>query len=257
MTTDVSFRLENGVARIGLGRPAQGSPLDPSSVRQLADAVTAARHQDARIVVLGSDGPNFSVGGDLTAFAAAQRPGDFIEDLAEALHRIISDLHRMDAVVISAVRGVAAGAGFPLAAAADLVIATETAKFTMAYTKVGLTPDGGSTLLTATLGLHRTLALALLNPILTAAQAQEAGLVTTVVADDELDTAVQAMVTRLLAGSRTAQVGAKRLIRERALPYPEGALRLEALSIHAAADSPDGLEGVQAFVAKRPAVFKS
>jgi 2-(1,2-epoxy-1,2-dihydrophenyl)acetyl-CoA isomerase len=255
MSTDLSLRLESGVAWIELARPAQGSPLNADTVKQLADAVLAARRADSRVVVLGTAGPNFSVGGDLRAFGSAESPSVYIEDLAEALHRIVSDLQRMDAIVISAVKGVAAGAGFPLAAAADLVIAAESALFTMAYTKVGLTPDGGSSLLTATLGLHRTLALAILNPTLTATEAQAAGLVTSVHPDDELDAAVDRLVQQLLAGSRSAQVGAKRLIRDRALPYPEGALRLEALAIRAAADTADGREGVAAFVAKRPPAF--
>ena len=96
----------------------------------------------------------------------------------------------MDAVVVSAVHGTAASAGVPLAAAADVVLAGASAQFTLAYTKIGLSPDGGSSLLTASLGLHRTLHLALLNPVLTAKQAQSAGLVAEVHPDDELDVAV-------------------------------------------------------------------
>ena len=175
-----------------------------------------------------------------------------VDDLAETLHRTVSDLQRMDAVVVSAVQGMAAGAGVPLAAAADVVLAGASARFTLAYTKIGLSPDGGSSLLTATLGLHRALHLALLNPVLSAVQAHAAGLVAEVHPDDELDAAADRIVAQLLAGSRTAQVAAKRLLREVALPLAEGALRRETLSIRSCAASPDGREGVDAFIHKRP-----
>ena len=131
------------------------------------------------------------------------------------------------------------------------------ARFTLAYTRIGLSPDGGSSLLTASLGLHRALHLALLNPVLTAEQAHAAGLVAEVHPDDELDAAVDRVVRTLLAGSRTAQVAAKRLLREVAVPWEEGALRRETLSIRACAAGPDGREGVRAFLAKRSPDFPS
>jgi 2-(1,2-epoxy-1,2-dihydrophenyl)acetyl-CoA isomerase len=189
--------------------------------------------------------------------AAADDPEHLVEELAETLHRAVSDLQRLDAVVVSVVQGVAAGAGVPLAAAGDLVLAGASARFTLAYTKIGLSPDGGSSLLTASVGLHRALHLALLNPLLTAEQAREAGLVAQVHPDGELDAAAAAVVATLLAGSRTAQVAAKHLLRAQAVAHPEGAMRRETLAIRAAAGSADGREGVAAFVAKRPPAFPS
>jgi 2-(1,2-epoxy-1,2-dihydrophenyl)acetyl-CoA isomerase len=251
------YELTDGAARITLTAPDRGNPLDPPTAAGLLHAVRRARADDARVVVLRGEGRAFSFGGDVGAFAAAEDPEQLVDDLAETLHRTVSDLHRMDAVVVCAVHGTAAGAGVPLAAAADLVLAGASARFTLAYTRIGLSPDGGSSLLTASLGLHRTLHLALLNPVLTADQAQAAGLVAEVHPDDELDAAVERVVAQLLAGSRTAQVAAKRLLREAAVPWEEGALRRETLSIRACAASPDGREGVAAFVAKRPAAFPS
>ena len=158
---------------------------------------------------------------------------------------------------MAVVQGIAAGAGVPLAAAADIVLAGASARFTLAYTKIGFSPDGGSSLLTASLGLHRALHLALLNPVLSAADAQAAGLVAEVHPDDELDAAADRVVAQLLAGSRTAQVAAKRLLREVALPGAEAALRRETLSVRACAAGPDGREGVDAFLAKRAPEFPS
>jgi len=251
------YELAAGAAHITLAAPDRGNPLDPEMGGELLRAVRRARADDARVVVLRGEGRAFSFGGDVGAFAAADDREQLVDDLAETLHRTISDLHRMDAVVVSAVHGVAAGAGVALAAAADVVLAGVSARFTLAYTKIGLSPDGGSTLLTASLGLHRALHLALLNPVLSAEQAQAAGLVAEVHPDDELGAAVDRVVAQLLAGSRTAQVAAKRLLREVALPWAEGALRRETLSIRSLAAGPDGREGVDAFVAKRPAAFPS
>ncbi|MEQ3552651.1 enoyl-CoA hydratase-related protein [Pseudonocardia nematodicida] len=253
----VYYEQNSGVARITLDAPERGNPLNPTSVAELADAVRRARADDSHVVVLSATGDTFCVGGDLTAFAGADDVEHMIDDLAEALHRVISDLHRIAAVVVSVVQGTTAGAGVPLAAAADLVLASTSARFTLAYTGVGLSPDGGTSLLTASLGLHRTLRLALLNPVVTAEEAHALGLVAEVHPDDELDAAVEATVAGLRRGSRSAQIAAKRLLREAATPGEEAALRRETLSIRALAASPDGREGVAAFLAKRAPGYPS
>ena len=253
----VRYDFADGAATLTLARPERGNSLDQACIDDLLEAVRRARTDDARVVVLRADGRAFCVGGDVAAMAAATDRERYLDDLAETLHRAVAELQQLDAVVVSVVQGVAAGAGVPLAAAADLVLAGSSARFTLAYTKIGLSPDGGSSLLSASLGLHRALHLALLNPMLTAQEAREAGLVAQVHPDDQLDAACAAVVTQLLAGSRTAQVAAKRLLRAQAIPSPESALRREALAIRAAADGADGAEGIQAFLAKRPAVFPS
>ena len=255
--TTVRYGHDGGAAVITLSAGETGNPMGPRLFDELLAAVRRARTEDARVVVLRAEGRFFSVGGDIRAFGAAADRSRLVDDLAEGLHRIVSELHRMDAVVVAVVQGVAAGAGVSLAAAADLVIAGESASFTLAYGKVGLSPDGGSSLLTASLGLHRALHLALLNPLLTARQAQAAGLVAEVHPDAEVGDAVERVVATLLSGSRTAQVAAKRLMREHATPASETAMRRETLSIRACAASPDGTEGVDAFLAKRPPRFPS
>lgn len=253
----VDYLLQDGAAWLALDEPERGNPLHLAGLLELEAAVRRARHDDARVVVLRARGRSFSVGGDLAAVAGAADPEAVIEAMAESIHRTVSDLTRMDAVVVAVVAGVAAGAGVPLAAAADLVLAAESARFTLAYTRVGLTPDGGSTLLPASLGLHRALHLALLNPVLSARDLQAAGLVAQVHDDDALEAAAADVVAALLSGSRSAQVGAKRLLRAQGTAAPEQAMRLESLSIRAAVVGPDGREGVRAFLDKRPPVFPS
>lgn len=253
----VEYGQYDRVARIRLSNGDRGNPLNQAVVDELARAVRRARADDVHVVVLSAEGRSFSVGGEVAAFSSAEDPGLVVDDMAESLHRVVSELHRMDAVVVSSVQGTAAGAGVSLAAAADLVIAGASARFTLAYTKIGLSPDGGSSLLTASVGLHRAMHLALLNPVLSADEARAMGLVAQVHPDETLPAAVEELVFVLRSGSRPAQVSAKRLLRETATPGVEAALRRETLSIRDRAASPDGREGVMAFMEKRAPEFPS
>ena len=180
--------------------------------------------------------------------------GEFVDDLAEGLHRVVSELTRSEAVVVSVVQGPAAGAELSLAAAADVVLAADTSSFTLAYSAVGLSNDGGSSLLVNTLGLHRVLRMAMLNDRLTAQQAYEAGLVARVVPADDLQETAEDVVASLLEGPATAYAKCKALIRETAEPSPEGVMRRETLAIRHTANV-DGREGVAAFVEKRKPRF--
>lgn len=255
MTDAVRYELVDGAAWLTLDRPNAGNALDAPTVQELFRAVVRARSEHARVIVLRAAGRLFSAGGDIAAFADAPDVEQYVDDMADGLHRLVSELARTDAVVVAVVQGVAAGAGTPLAAAADIVLAGRSARFTLGYTKIGFSVDGGSSLLTASLGLHRALHLALLNPLLTAEEAMAAGLVAQVHDDDALPAAVDRVVAQLLAGSATAQAATKRLLRATALPAPESAMRAEALSVRQTASGPDGREGVRAFLAKRAPAF--
>lgn len=252
------LQLDQGCARVTMTRGATGNPLTHESAGVLLAALRWTRAVGARVVVLASDGPSWCVGGDLREFGALSDPDEraaYIDDLAEPLHRIVSELMRSDAIVLSVVDGIAAGAGMPLALAADLVVASERARFTLGYTKIGLTPDGGTTLLTATLGLHRTLQLALLNPVLSAAEAHGLGLVTEVVPADGLADAVEQVVAQLVTGPAQALAATKHLIRDQATGDAEAALRRETLSVRRAAATAEAGEGIAAFLEKRPPRF--
>lgn len=247
----IDYELRDGAAWITLAAGDRGNTLTLESGAALMDALRRARADAARVIVLRASGRFFSAGGDIGGFASLPDVTAGIDDLAESLHRIVSELVRSDAVVVSAVHATAAGAGFPLAAAADIVLAAESARFTLGYTRIGFSVDGGSSQLVHTLGLHRALRLALLNDVLTAAEAHAAGLVARVVPDDELAELTERVVADLLAGPAAAQADVKRLMREAVEPAPEAALRRETLAIRRNAATADGREGVAAFLEKR------
>lgn len=253
--TYVDYTFAGGAARITLTAGDRGNPIEPVSTRQLHEAVLRAKADSARVIVLAAEGRFFSVGGDLSTFAGADDPSALLLDLAESVHRVVTELVRGDAIVVSVVHGTAAGGGFPLAAAADIVLAAENAKFSLAYAKVGLSPDCGGSLLVHTLGLHRVLRLALLGDLITAQEAADAGLVARVVPAADLSAATDEVVATLLAGSPQALAATKRLLRDVAERAPEAALRREAESISTLAGTPNGREGVAAFLEKRPPAY--
>lgn len=255
----LQLRIEDGVAHITLQRPDQANAITPALARELLEATIACDiNPDVRVVLLDAAGKMFCAGGDLGTFANAG------PDLASLLKRMVVDLHaaisrlaRMRAPVIAAVQGTAAGAGFSLACACDLVLIARSAKLTMAYTKAGLVPDGSSTyFLPRLLGRRRTLELMLLNPVLTADDALRYGIATRVIDDEALADEARSLARYLADGPTGAYAATKRLVLASAHETLESQMELEAEAIAQAATSPDGREGVAAFLEKRSPVFR-
>src|SRR5215469_14032674 len=185
----VQVETRGAVALVILNRPENGNAINLQlAMDLLAAAMTCARNAAVRAVVLSGAGRHFCFGGDLRA-VGTRTPGgdDYIRELTTYLHAAISRFVRMDAPVIAAVNGTAAGAGVGLVAMADLALCGETSKFNLAYTGVGLTPDAGTSfLLPRAIGTKRAMELFLLNRSITANEALSWGLVNNVVADDQL-----------------------------------------------------------------------
>ncbi len=255
----LGFELHDHVARITLNRPDLGNALDGEMGRELMHAaIRCSEERAVRAVLLTGAGRMFCVGGDLKSFAAqGERLAAHLKELAGMLHMAISRFVRMDAPLIVAVNGAAGGGGMSFVLAADLVLAAESAKFTMAYTKAGLSPDGGSTyFLPRIVGVRHALELALTNRVLTAREAQEWGLVTRLVPDTALAAEAQALAVQLAAGATRAYGAAKRLLHHSFAESLETQMELEAQAIADQARTRDAREGIAAFIAKRPANFK-
>lgn len=255
----LDFSLSDRVATITLNRPDNANGINPQMGKDLAAVAAYCDDQkELKVALLCAKGKMFCAGGDLKTFAefgdeAALR----IKTLADDLHRAVSIFSRMSPVFIVAVNGVAAGAGFSLAMAGDLVIACESAKFTMAYTAAGLSPDGGASyLLPRLIGLRATQELMLTNRRLSAVEAKELGLVTRVVSDDALPEEVDGLVKHMANTSATANGTVKQLLLSSFDNSLETQMELEARSIANSVRSQDGQEGIRAFIEKRKPNFQ-
>lgn len=253
------FEVRERVAYITLDRPDAANTLSAEMARDLLAAATACeRDHDVRVVVITGAGKAFCAGGDLKSFAAAfDTGGEELGAVLAGLHEAILKLTRMTPPVIAAVNGVAAGAGVSLACACDLIVAAESARFTVAYTRAGLSPDGSCTyFLPRRIGLGRALELTLTNRMLAAREALEWGMVNRIVPDADLMTETTRLATELANGAPLALGAAKRLLRVSATVSLEEQLEREADSIVELAQSADGHEGIEAFVAKRAPMFE-
>ena len=252
---------DDGVARLTLNRPDAANAIDLDLARALADrAQEVASSPAVRAVLLSGRGDRFCGGGDVRSFAAAAGTGPGLPDeltgIVAALHEAIEAFARVDAPIVAAVQGSAAGAGLSLVALSDLVVAGASAKFVMAYTAIGLTPDGGSTwYLPRVIGLRRAVELTLTNRVLSAEEAREWGLVTSVVADDALGSEVEALATKLAAGPTRSFGAAKRLLYGSFGAPLNQQLADEEAQLLAAGGRDDAREGVTAFVEKRAPGF--
>jgi 2-(1,2-epoxy-1,2-dihydrophenyl)acetyl-CoA isomerase len=249
----ITADLTGPIARMTLNRPRAANAMNHDMVTELADAAARCAFSDAKVLVLYGTGRFFCAGGDLGDFAAAPDRSRHIKAIADALHRALSTLARMDAVVIASINGTTAGAGLSLAASADLVVAAESATFTMAYIKVGLSPDGAASYhLPRLIGIRRTQELMLTNRTLSAQQARDWGIATGVVPDDQLQACVDEMASHFATAPKQSNAAVKKLLLATFGNGLEEQMELEAHLIAHNAGSPDGHEGVDAFLAKRP-----
>jgi 2-(1,2-epoxy-1,2-dihydrophenyl)acetyl-CoA isomerase len=253
------FDVRDGVAHVTLDREKEGNAIDLQMGKDLMGAALRCDEDPAvRAVLIGAKGRMFCAGGDLRAFASAgdEMPA-LLKELTTYLHAAISRFARGRAPVVAAVGGAAAGAGFSLVCAADLVLCGESAKFTMAYTRVGLAPDGSSTYhLPRLIGARRALELMLTNRLLSAQEALEWGLVNRVVPDEKLAEEAEGLAAQLAAGPTGAFGSVKNLVLDGAHQGLELQMELEARAIADAARTADAKEGIQAFFEKRAPKFR-
>lgn len=254
----LKYERTGSVVTIRLNRPEAANGLNVAMAAELSVAARRVASDDSvKAVVLTGNGAFFCAGGDVKAMV------DFADDvdvglkgIADDLHRAVSSFARMPAPLLVAVNGTAAGAGFSLAVCGDLVIAAETAKFTMAYSKIGLSPDGGSSYyLPRLIGLRKTQELMFTNRVLSAAEAQEWGLINRVTSAEALEEAAQAWAQEIAVGARDANAAIKSLLLHTFDNALETQMEIEGVTIANNAKSADGREGAAAFLEKRTTTF--
>jgi 2-(1,2-epoxy-1,2-dihydrophenyl)acetyl-CoA isomerase len=258
----VNFRLEAGTATIELNRPEALNAWNRQlGIDLLAAVGRVAGDASARAVVIRGAGRGFSSGADLRDISTTEdrapdgRP-DVGRVLTERYHPIITGIRRMPKPVVAAVHGPAVGIGLSLALACDLVVAARSAYFLLGFVNIGLVPDGGASAFVASrVGLARAAEMAMLGEPVAAERARDWGLINAVHADADFDAAVAALAARLAAGPTASYAGSKRELERWFYADLAAQLELEAGIQQEMAATGDFLEGVAAFVEKRPARF--
>jgi enoyl-CoA hydratase/carnithine racemase len=211
------LRIEGPVATITLNRPAAFNAIDLSIAKKLEQlGLEVEASEKIRVLVIEGEGRAFCAGGDLQtigAAAAANTIAPVVGEMLQHYHAFIATLRRMPKIVLASVHGSAAGAGLSLAFVADLCIAAEDARFTPAYSKLGVSPDGGGTAgVVAAVGVRRALQIFLGEDSFSAAQAFEWGLLTKVAPAAELKAATRELALRLAQNAPSAIAATKALI---------------------------------------------
>lgn len=256
----ITYELVDRVARIELAHSGAHNSLDKrmgEALRTAADrAAKDVASGDARVVVVSAQGRVFSVGGDLAEFGGADDRGAAVKETADGLHAGLATLRGLEVPVVSVIHGTAAGGGLGIALVGDIVIAAAEAKLVMAYTASGLTPDCGLTwIVPQRLSWVRAMDLALTNRVITGAEAADWGLVSRAVPGDELAVVVETVISSLRNTPSGAIADTKRLMAESKDRTIGDQMSEEATTISRNIAEPDGIEGVDAFLAKRKPAF--
>lgn len=258
MTTQtMTMTVAEGVATITLDRPEAHNAIDETFTGDLLELFTACGDRDdVRSVLIQATGRMFTAGGDLGFFADLDGP-----DLSSTLRRMTATYHealllmtRMDAPIVAAVQGPAAGGGLGIVLASDVVVAAPSATFALGYAALGLTADGGTSwFLPRVGGLRLAQRMFLLDERLDAVEALDAGIVTEV--SDDVGARSRQLAERLARGPTAAFGGMKRLLHDAAARGVADHLAAETESISTVANTQDAVEGIAAFARRRNPVF--
>jgi 2-(1,2-epoxy-1,2-dihydrophenyl)acetyl-CoA isomerase len=257
---DVLLELDGAVGRLRMNRPEASNGLHVPMMQALYAALMRAHGEPRlRALVLSGEGKNFCAGGDVKTFASKGKGlPDYLREATSWLQICASALINLQAPVVTIVQGFAAGGGgLGLVCASDIVIAAESARFMSAATRVGMAPDAGSTVTLGRLVGHRkAMEIVLTNPIITAPEALEMGLVTRVVPDDQLESAGVEVARELSAGPTLAFAETKRLLWAGLGRSVEECLADEARTVARLSGTDDSLEGLAAVIERRDPVYK-
>lgn len=263
---NVDLDVGTGLLRLVLDRADKRNALDDTMVAGLIDALDAAGRDEAvRAVLLTAQGPHFCTGADIVqrnspesagGSEAKPRVGSIQRRLPSQAHRLVPLVLTVQVPVVCAVRGWAAGIGLSLALAADVTVASDSARFWAPFSARGFTPDSGLTwLLPRRIGEVRARRMLLLGEKVDAGQAEEWGLVHGTAPDDTLDTDAAALAEQLAEGPTVALGLTKWLLHNGSSATLEQQLRDEGFAMELSSRSRDFREGMAAFAAKRPAEF--
>ena len=254
-TAGLAVTLSDGVLSVTIDRPDSLNSVNAAVLAGIADAMeSAATDPRVQVVRFGGAGRGFCSGAGISSDDLANG-GPGAEIIAEA-NRAIRAIVALPRPVVAVIQGPAAGIGVSLALACDIVLASEKAFFMLAFTKIGLMPDGGaSALVAAAIGRIRAMRMALLAERLPAAEALAAGLATAVYPAEDFDAEVDKVIANLVAGPAAAYAKTKDSINAATLTELDAALERELHGQSTLLRSHDFVEGATAFQERRTPKF--
>lgn len=258
MLETILFAQKNQVATISFNRPNNMNSFNKTMAYELEKVTDEVRNDDSiRVLLLNGAGNLFMAGGDIHFFQEKiETMPEGVMDITRKLNNVIINLMHMPKPVVASVHGSAAGVGMSFMMACDLVIAANNTKFTMAYSGLGISPDGGSSFnLPQIVGKKKAMQWLLLSEIFPAQEALEFGLINWVVTPEKLVEETQKLVLRLANGPTKAQAKIKRLVNHMARGHLESHLELEARAFVECSQTEDFKNGVLGFLNKKQPTF--
>jgi 2-(1,2-epoxy-1,2-dihydrophenyl)acetyl-CoA isomerase len=255
---NIIFTKADQIAVIKFNRPKAFNAFNFDLFSDLIKALEiCGDDKDVKVIVITGEGKAFSTGGDVAMFESSPDTSETLRQLTKLLNFTITGIRRISKPVLAMINGTVAGVGVSIAAACDLRICASSAKFRQAYTSIGLIPDGAWTLLLPLLiGFGKAQELVYRDPLLSAKEALDMGLINQVVEDSELESTTRQIAMKLAAGPSIAYAIAKENFNQAMLGLLERQLELERSGMIRVGRTADAREGIAAFMEKRKPVFK-
>lgn len=255
-TKHVIIEKKDGLLNLTLNRPEQLNAFSPEMITSLIDAIHLAKNDDTiKVVIISGSGRAFSAGGDVKTMGQ-KLPLEAYDHIGK-LNELILEMSHLEKPILAAVHGYAAGAGFNLALACDIILATEDSKFVLSFTKVGLISDGGGlSFLPRLIGPYRAKELFYNAAPLTAEKAHSLGIVNQIYAINEFSEKVKEYALKLAEGATLSYGFIKKIANQSLTSSLEEILEQERITQATLIVTEDHNEGVQAFKEKRDPLFK-
>jgi len=253
----LQIQIKNSAAYITLNRPERLNAFDLKLGKELYTVLKQIHSQpEIRAVVLKGSGKGFCGGGDVKEMYAASNKPHFLKELTSAIHKCVLEIRTMEKPVIAGINGAAFGAGLSLALACDMLIAVHDAKLCTAFIGIGLAPGCGTQFFTEDVGYHKACEYILTSKTFSAEEGKQLGIISKVVAPDQLDTELEAVVSLFRTLPPLAVGKAKTLINKSLKNDMISHLALERTTASESAATDDFTEGVTAFMEKRKPIYK-
>jgi len=256
-TRQILIHKEGEITTLTIHNPGRKNAISNAMATQLKDAVLACQEDDSRVIILTGSEEDFCAGADLDPNLVNGEPFDVTTFLRENYNIMVQAMRKMDKIFIAKVRGNCVGAAFNFALACDLIICSDTARFSQIFTRIGLSSDGGGAFfMPEKLGYHKAFELMALGKMIPSEEAEKLGLVNQVVADSELDAYTLEIANKLKNGPFIAIRNTKRNLHAGIEKGLAGGLEMEAVNQGENFKSQDFFEGISAFIQKRKPNYK-